>query len=157
LAAPAISHLIGTTALIALIFVLPLFYTNVVNTIEMDVIEKELQEIADYTSNTIENLYFLLNSSNSLSVSSMEKELVYMPSAVENSIYFLEIVPSVNGSSPYVHAELKNDNSVAVDSWLLPGLNVVENYKRIESGEKNVVVVGCSRDVNGINVWIEYR
>jgi len=155
LAAPAISHLIGTTALIALIFILPLFYTNVVNNIEVDVIERELQEIADYTSNTIENLYFLVNSTNSLSVSSLEKELVYLPSSVENSIYTLEIVPSVNGSFPFVHAALKNDVSVAVDSWLLPGLMVVEDNSSIESSEK-IVVVGCSRDGDGVNVWIKY-
>lgn len=154
MAAPAISHLIGTTALITLIFILPLFYTNIVENIEADVIKKELQEIADYTSNTIENLYFLINSTNSLSVSSMEKELVYLPSEVENSIYILEIVQGINESRPYIHAVLKNDNSVAVNSWLIPGLNVINNSNSIESGEKTVVV-GCSRDDNGITVWIK--
>ncbi|MEJ2271504.1 MAG: hypothetical protein P8X91_03255 [Candidatus Bathyarchaeota archaeon] len=154
MAAPAISHLIGTTALITLIFLLPLFYTNVVDNIETDVIERELQEIADYTSNTIENLYFLVNSSKSLHVTSLEKELVYLPSEVENSIYILEIVPGTNVSLPYVHAELKNDNSVAVNSWLIPGLTVVSTNNIIESDQKNVVV-GCSRDDNGVNVWIK--
>ena len=155
MAAPAISHLIGTTGLIILIFVLPLFYTNVVDSIEVDVIKRELQEIADYTSNTIENLYFLVNSSNSLSVSSLEKELVYLPSTVEDLVYTLEIIPSINGSSPYVHAELRNDGLVAVDSWLLPGLNVIEDDSIVESGER-IVVVGCSRDDEGVNVWIKY-
>ena len=154
MAAPAISHLIGTTALITLIFILPLFYTSVVDSIEADVIEKELQEIADYTSNTIENLYFLVNSSNSIRVSSMEKELVYLPSEVEKSVYTLEIVPGTNESPPYIHAELITDNSVAVNSWLIPGLTVIADNNSIVSGEKNVVV-GCSRDDNGINVWIK--
>ena len=154
MAAPAISHLIGTTALIALIFILPLFYTSVVDSIEADVIEKELQEIADYTSNTIENLYFLVNSSNSIRVSSMEKELVYLPSEVENSVYTLEIVPGTIESPPYIHAELITDNSVAVNSWLIPGLTVIADNNSIVSGEKNVVV-GCSRDDSGINVWIK--
>jgi hypothetical protein len=154
LAAPAIGHLIGTTGLIVLIFVLPLFYTTIVDNIEVDVMKRELQEIADYTSNTIENLYFLVNSSNSLSVSSLEKELVYLPSTVEDSVYRLEIVPSINGSSPYVHAQLITDASVAVNSWLLPGLDVVEENSSIESSEK-IVVVGCSRDDEGVNVWIK--
>jgi hypothetical protein len=95
-----------------------------------------------------------VNSTNSLDVS-LEKELVYLPSTVENSVYSLEIVPSINGSTPYVHAFLINDASVEVHSWLLPGLNVVEDYNMVESSER-IVVVGCSRNEAGVYVEIKY-
>jgi hypothetical protein len=154
LAAPAIGHLIGTTGLIVLIFILPLFYGNIVSNIETDVIERQLKEIVDYTSNTIENLYFLVNSTSSNV--SLEKELVYLPSDVERSKYLLEIV-EYNGSVTQIRASLRDDESVEVFSWIVPGLYVDEQQNNpIESGE-SPVLVGCSRDDTGVYVWIRYE
>ena len=152
MAAPAISHLIGTTGLIVLIFVMPLFYNNVAENIETDVIEVELKEIADYTSNTIENLYFLVNSTNSLDVS-LEKELIYLPSNVQDLSYVLEIVELENSTTRVV-AYLQDNPFVQVYSWLIPGLKVTENQNRIESSERTVIV-GCNRHASGIFVWIK--
>ena len=154
LAAPAIGHLIGTTGLIVLIFIMPLFYSNVVENVELDVIKRELKEIADYTSNTIENLYFLVNSTDSIEVN-LEKELVYLPSNVENSDYVLEIIEYENGTISHLAASLKDTPSVEVYSWFIPGLNVIEANKAIESSEQSVVV-GCSRNQTGVFVWIRY-
>jgi len=73
-----------------LIFVMPIFYSTVSNNISLDMARRELKEIADYASNTLSNLYFLVNSTDCLNVS-LTKELMYLPSSVENSVYALEI------------------------------------------------------------------
>lgn len=151
--APAISHLIGTIGFIVLIFVLPLFYFNIAENVETDVISRELQEIVDYTSNTIENLSFLVNSTNSETLT-MEKEMVYLPSYVEDSVYVLELVRNEEtGEGSYVRAFLKNDNSVEAFSWLIPGLIVFEDMNTIESTYQTVFV-GCSRNATNTYVWI---
>jgi CRISPR/Cas system-associated endonuclease/helicase Cas3 len=151
LPAPTISHVICTTGLVLLIFVMPFFYAIVVNNIDAEMMKRELREIADYVSNTMANLYFLVNST-SYSDVSLEKELVYLPSAVENSLYIVEIVES-GGNASKITAYLKNKSSVAVDSWLAPGLKVgAENY--VESGR--TVVAGCGRNGTGVYAWIRY-
>ena len=153
MAAPAISHLIGTIGFIALIFVLPLFYFNIVENVETDVISRELQEIVDYTSNTVENLYFLVNSTNSNTLT-IEKEMVYLPSHVEDFAYVLEIVSNEEtGEGSYIRAVLKNDASVEAFSWVIPGLTVLENMNTIESTSQTVFV-GCSRNATSTYVWI---
>ena len=154
--APAISHVIGTTGLIVLIFVMPYFYYHVVDNVQTDVITRELKELTDYTSNTIENLYFLINSTNSGDIS-LEKELVYLPSTVENAFYSLEIVSNDNKTASYVRATayVENNQSVVVNSWLVPGLNLDQKNIRIESSGKTVVAC-CSREEEGVNVWITY-
>jgi hypothetical protein len=131
---------------------MPIFYNVVAENIETDVIEVELKEIADYTSNTIENLYFLVNSTNSLDVS-LEKELIYLPSNVEHLSYVLEIVELENTTTRVV-ANLKDNPSVQVYSWLIPGLKVSQNQNRIESSERTVIV-GCNQNATGIYVWIK--
>lgn len=151
LPAPTISHVICTAGLVILIFVMPFFYSTVVNTVDAEMMKRELKEIGDYVSNTIANLYFLVNSTNDDSVS-LEKELVYLPSAVENSLYIVEIVES-GGNASKITSYLKNKPSIAVDSWIAPGLKVdAENY--IESGR--TVVAGCSRNGTSFYVWIRY-
>lgn len=150
LPAPTISHVICTTGLVLLIFVMPFFYVLVVDSIEADMMRRELREIADYVSNTLANLYFLVNSTNYGDVS-LEKELVYLPSTVENSVYVVEIVES-GGNGAKITAYLKNKSSIAVDSWLVPSLKVgAENY--IEGGRS--VVAGCSRNGTSVYAWIK--
>ena len=151
--APAISHLICSTALIILIFVMPFFYVVAVDNIRVDMIRRELREIADYVSNTIANLYFLVNSTEVLDVS-LQKELVYLPSNVENFVYVLRIVES-NGSALKVTAYLRDRPSVAADAWLAPGLKVDNKRSSIVSCGWTVVV-GCFRNNRGVYVWIGY-
>lgn len=135
---------------------MPYFYYNVVDSVQTDVITRELKELTDYTSNTIENLYFLINSTNSNSIS-LEKELVYLPSTVENAFYSLEIVSSDSKTASYLRATayIENNQSIIVNSWLIPGLNLDQEKVRIVSGEKTVVV-GCSREEESVIVWIAY-
>ncbi len=151
LPAPTISHVICTTGLVILIFVMPFFYANVVNNIDAEMMKRELREITDYVSNTMTNLYLLVNSTNHVTAS-LEKELVYLPSDVENALYIVEIVES-GGNASKITAYLKNRPSIAVDSWLAPGLKVsAGNY--VESGR--TVVAGCSRNGTSFYAWIRY-
>lgn len=151
--APAISHLLGTIGFIVLIFFLPLFYFNIVENIQTDVALRELKEVADYTSNTIGNIYFLVNSTNSDYIS-IEKELIYFPTEVENSIYVLEIKSNITtGEAEYVTAKLKNDNSVEAISWLLPGLKIIGNPILVESTQETIFI-GCNRNATGVYLWL---
>jgi len=122
----------------------------VVNVISVGMVQKELNEIADYVSNTLASLYFLVNSTDSPDVF-LEKELLYLPSVVENSVYMLKIDGS-GGNASKIVAYLKDKSSVVADAWLLPGLKMsAENS--IESGGRKVVV-GCSWN---FTIWIKYR
>jgi len=135
-----------------LIFVMPLFYSMAVDGIRVDMTRKELREIADYVSNTLANLYFLVNSTEYTDVS-MEKLLIYLPSTVENSVYVLKIVGSGEDASE-VTAYLKDRPSVLAEAWLSPGLKLGAQ-NTVESSAKTVVA-GCSRNGTGVYVWIKY-
>jgi len=138
--------------LVMLIFVMPLFYAIVIDNIRVDMMRMELKEITDYVSNTLANLYFLVNSTDSLDVS-LEKELIYLPSTVENSVYIVNIDGS-GGTASKITAYLKDSTLVEVDAWLVPGLKVGADYS-IESGRRTVVA-GCSRNGTGVYVCIKY-
>ncbi len=131
---------------------MPVFSSMVLNNISSDMEERELREIADYVSNTFGNLYFLVNSTGSNHVS-LEKEMIYLPSSIENSIYVLTIVDS-GGNASKISAHLKGQTSTAAEAWLIPGLKVGENNS-VESGG-NTVVVGCTRDSSIVSIWITY-
>lgn len=135
-----------------LIFVMPFFYAIVANNIRVDVMRMELKEITDYVSNTLANLYFLVNSTDSPDVP-LEKELLYLPSTVENSVYIVNIDGNGENASK-ITTYLKDMPSVAADAWLVPGLKVGADYS-IESGGRTVVA-GCSRNGTGVYVWIRY-
>ena len=125
----------------------------VVDNIRWDMIRRELREIADYVSNTIANLYFLVNSTEVVNVA-LQKELVYMPSTVENFVYVLKIEGS-GGNALKVVAYLRDRSSVSSDTWLTPGLKVDATRNFIVSGYWTVVV-GCFRNITGVYVWIGY-
>ena len=150
--APAISHLICTSALIILIIVMPVFYSITTNNIQTEVIKIELKEIADYVSNTLANLYFLVNSTNCLDVN-LTKELVYLPSTVENYVFVVEIWGTGKNASKIV-AYLKYEPHIRADAWLVPGLYRDKPPYFVESGSE--VIVGCSRNATGVYVWIDY-
>lgn len=152
--APALSHLICTTGLVFLIFLMPVFYSIAVDNVRVDMVRRELKEIADYVSNTLENLYFLVNSTEYTSVS-LEKELIYLPSSVENSIFILAIVGS-EGKAQKISAHLKDTPLVVSDAWFPSGLNMDARHS-LESGSSRVAVAGCSRNATGVYVSIGYR
>ena len=149
MAAPVISHLICSIALIALILILPAFFAIERDNVAEELTIRELTEISDYTSNTLENLFLLANSTNTKELD-ITKELIYLPLTVEGSPYVLRI-SSVNGSAVQVTAYLEGKSQVAGTSWLVPGVKtsgsslLVRNY---------TVVAGCTRNATGFYAWI---
>lgn len=147
-----ISHVICTAALVALIFVSQFFYVQVVNNLQAEMTRRELKEIADYVSDTLANLYILVNSSN-LDVA-LEKSLS-LPSEIRDSRYTVEIVSDASGSAQSVSTQLEGQSSVYAGSWLLPGLMVHPNKTyEIQSGGQSALA-GCCRVNPYVYVWIE--
>jgi hypothetical protein len=132
---------------------MPFFYAIVINNVHANMVQRELKEIADYVANTLANLYFLVNSTEYANVN-LTKELIYLPSMVENSVYNVKIDGNgVNASK--ISAYLKDKPSVAADSWLTPGLYRDKPPYIVEGGGRKVVA-GCSRNSTGVYVWISY-
>ena len=147
--APIISHLICSIALIALIFVMQFSYFYIVENIQIEMIKRELKEVADYVSHTLENLRFLVNSTTENI--SLEKELS-LPPIIKGSIYVVEILGNVDSASS-ISAYLKDRFFIRADSWLIPGLKIL-GLSYVESGEKKIIA-GCRREGVDIYVWIQ--
>ena len=146
------SHVICSAALIALIFVSQFFYVQVINNLEAEMTRRELKEVADYVSDTLANLYFLVNSTQS---DVQMKKSLSLPSEIRDSIYTLEIAFNASGHARNVTAHLKGQPWVSADSWLLPGLKGDQlESEVIESGEKTVIA-GCYRESTDVYVWIK--
>lgn len=151
MAAPAMSYLICSMALVALILVLPAFFAIERNNVAEQMAERELTEICDYTSNTFENLFILANSTNSQTLT-VTKELLYMPMTVEDSFYTLKIVSAPDVSNAAQVTAFLNDRPwVKGSSWLVPGLKVNEDPLAVNGTS---MVAGCTRDNNVFSVWI---
>jgi hypothetical protein len=144
------SHIICIGALVTLIFVMPLFYFSVVDNVTVEMMERELKEVADYVSNSLGNLYLLANSTNCEVL--LEKRLD-LPSSIRDSTYCVEIVYNNDSSAQYVKAYSKDSSGIHADSLILPGPKTDIARARIESGEETVVA-GCSRNSTGTYVWI---
>ena len=147
------SHLICSMALIFLISAMPFFFAIERNSYSEEMAKRELTEISDYTSNTLANLYFLANSTNSVELT-MTKELLYLPQTVEDSVYMLGITSMDGLNALKVTAFLKDRSWVVGDSWLIPGLKVM-NESLLEIGTKSKsVLAGCHRNSTGFYVWL---
>lgn len=138
-------------ALVGLIFLMPFFYDIAINNLRADMFQRELQEVTNYVSNTFENLYFMVNSTDYTDVS-LQKELIYMPPTIEDWVYVLSISGS-GGSASSVTAHLRDQASVTAKAWLAPGLKLGV-FRSIESSARTVVA-GCSRNVTGVYIWIK--
>ena len=151
MAAPAMSHLICSMALVGLILVLPAFFAMERDRYAEAMAIRELTEISDYTSNTLENLFLLANSTN-IEDLTVTKELLYLPLAVEGSPYVLNITSDDGQYASRVVASLTDRPKVAGISWLVPGLKITPNNSLTVGN--HTVEVGCSRESNGFYVWI---
>lgn len=150
--APTMSHIIGIGALVTLIFVMPLFYFSVVNNLEVEIMERELKEVADYVSNSLWNLFLLANSTN---FDMLVTKKLDLPLNIRDSPYYVEIVCDQDNSAQYVKAYPKGNSKIHADSWILPGLMASNETGRvIESGDKSLIA-GCSKDSAGIYVWVK--
>ncbi len=156
MASPTLSHLICSMALIVLILVLPSFFEIQRNSIADEMTRRELTEIADYTSNTLANLYFLAESSLSSDVS-LTKELLYLPLTVGDSFYVLSIAD--DGNSSKVIAYIMDQQWISGQSWIAPGLDVdPEISLEINSNELSgkVAVANCYGDFGNFYVSLGY-
>jgi hypothetical protein len=152
LPAPTMSHIIGIGALVTLIFVMPLFYFSVVDNLEVEMMERELKEVADYVSNSLWNLFLLANSTN---FDMLVTKKLDLPLSIRDSPFYIEIVCDQDNSAQYVKAYPKGNSRIHADSLILPGLmGSNETGRVIESGDKSLIA-GCSKDSAGIYVWVK--
>ena len=150
--APTMSHIICSSALIVLILVMPTFYFYVTDNLNVEMMERELKEVADYISNSLGNLYLLANSTN---CDVMLEKRLDLSSSIRGSTYYVEIVYNrSDGSAQYVKACSKASSGIYADSLILPGPKADNKTGCVvESGAKTVVA-GCSRNGTGTYVWI---
>jgi len=153
--APTISHVILTGALIIVIFTVQVFYFYVVDNVWAEMVKRELKELADYVADTIANLYFLVNATNTNPT--LEKTLK-LPLEIGGSSYYLNITSDART----VKAWLQGKSWLNVNSWLPRGLRVnignppPPRTETIQSSGRTVVA-GCQRILSNIYVWIAYK
>ncbi len=147
--APTISHVILTTALIILVFTVQLFFFYVVDNLWAEMVRRELKELTDYVSDTLANLYFLMNST---SMDTTLKKTLKLPSRVSGSAYRIEIVNS-GGSAQMVKAYLEVKIYVNSTSWLPPGLKVYSQNQQVQS-LGTTAWAGCLRQSSNVYVWL---
>ena len=152
MAAPAMSHVICSMALVGLILVLPAFFTMQRDRFAEEMAIRELTEISDYTSNTLENLFILANSTNAQGIT-ITKELIYLPLKVEGSPYVLTIASDDGENASQVIASLTDKPWILGSSWLVPGLKIT-NSSSLTIVE-TTVQAGCRRTGAGFYVWLE--
>jgi hypothetical protein len=152
MAAPAMSHIICSVGLIVLVIALPVFFAAERNSIAQDLARRELTEITDYTSNTLQNLFLLANSTDNKELI-ITKELIYLPLTVEGSFYTLNIqsIDGVNASR--VNAFLNDKPAVEASSWLVSGLKITSDQS-IDI-KNTAITAGCERNASGFYVWIK--
>jgi len=150
------SHIIFTSALIALIFLMQFSFTFVVDNMKTEMIKRELKEITDYVSDTLANLYFLVNSTNYSNVA-LEKTLI-LPSDVQGSTYSLLIhFNATTFEALSVNANITGSLGAEATSWLLPSLMVNSTATESIVSSGKTVVARCSRVSTSVLVWIAYK
>lgn len=154
MAAPALSHVILTGALIAVVFTVQVFYFYVVDNVWIEMTRRELKELTDYVADTIANLYFLLNATNTNPT--LEKTL-RLPLDVGDSSYTLEITHDLNNNAQLVKSTLKSKSWLNATSWLPRGLKVDISRTQVVESSARTVVVGGQSAVPNVLVWIAYE
>ena len=153
--APTMSHLIATSALIILIFSMQVFYFYVVDNIGEEMTRRKLKEIADYVSDTLANLYFLVNSTNHSNVTL--KKTLNLPTEIADSSYRIQILKNdTDDSAQSVLAFLENKSWLNANSWLLPGLKVQGSVDQILING-STILAGCRQVSGNTYVWLAYE
>ena len=152
--APALSHVILTGALIGVIFMVQVFYFYVVDNVWVEMTQKELQELTDYVADTIANLYFLVNATNT---NPMLTKTLRLPLDVGGSSYTLEVTYDQSNNAQSVKSALEVKSWVNAASWLPRGLKVDTAKTQTIEGSAKTVVAGCQRVASNTRVWIAYE
>ena len=151
--APTITHIICTTALIALIIVMQFFYMQIISNVQAEVIRRELKDIADHVSNTFSNLYYLLNSSSSTGIL---RKALEVPEKVEEILYYIQINYNTStNEANSIRVYLVSDNSIYAVSWLTPGLKVNTSMNLIVLSSENDIFACCGRFGGEFLIWFE--
>jgi len=152
LPAPTISHVILTGALIILVFTVQLFYFYVVDNLWAEMVRRELKELTDSVSDTLANLYFLVNST---SLDTTLKKTLNLPSRVSGSSYRVEIVSS-GGSAQSVKAYVEVKTWINATSWLPPGLKVNSQFQanQVIQSLGRTALAGCTRVSKNVYVGL---
>ena len=153
MAAPTMSHLIATSALIILIFTMQVFYFYVVDNIGEEMTRRELKEIADYVADTLANLYFLVNSTNHPNVTL--RKTLNLPIEIADSSYRIQILNDTDSFAKSILAFLEDKSWLNANSWLPPGLTVSVNQPILINGK--TILAGCERIPGKTNVWLAYE
>ncbi len=147
MAAPAMSYIICSMGLIVLILVMPYFFSVERQSTADEMATRELTEISDYTSNTLENLYFLASSTNTATLT-VSKDLIYLPVTVQDSFYTLSITS--DGENATKVTAVLNGKAIAGESWLIPGLKLADDVSIDVSSQS--VAAYCQKDSTGFHV-----
>ncbi len=137
--------------LIALILVMPFFFAIERDNVAEQMAIRELTEISDYASSTLANLYFLANSTNSHELT-LIKDLIYLPLTIQGSFYTLGITSIDGENASKVTAVIQEKSSVVGDSWLVPGLKLLNSSSIEITGQ--TVTAGCYRNDNDFYIWL---
>jgi hypothetical protein len=121
-------------------------YFYIIENFQIEMMRRELKEVADYVAHTLENLYFLVNSTEG--DISLEKELS-LPSTIKDLIYVVEIVGDGDNASN-ITAYLKDRSFIRTSSWLIPGLKIGTS-DHVES-DKNRIIAVCKRE--GADIYV---
>jgi hypothetical protein len=154
MAAPTLSHLILTAALIGIIFTVQVFYFYVVDNISSEMLKRELRELTDYVADTVANLYLLFNATNTNPP--LEKSLK-LPIDIGGSFYAIEITRDASNNAQSVKGAIQKKSWLNVTSWLPRGLKVDTSRTQTIGYSVKTAVVGCRRDASVIYVWIAYK
>ncbi len=154
MAAPTLSYVILTGALIAVIFTVQVFYFQVVNNVWIEMTRSELKELTDYVADTIANLYLLVNATNT---SPRLLKTLRLPAFISDSTYSLEITYDQNANAQSVQSRLQTKTWLNATSWLPRGLKVNTGETQIIEGSGRTVLAGCQRASPNVLVWIAYE
>lgn len=154
--APTMSHLIATSALIILIFAMQVFYFYVVDNVWDEIIRRELKEIADYVSDTITNLYLLVNSTNHPNVT-LQKTLD-LPTEIGDYSYKIQILNDTNGFAQSILTFLADKSWLNANSWLPQGLTVKpETVNQQFLINQRTLLANCWQFSGSTYIWLDYE
>ena len=152
--APTISHLILTGSLIAVVFTVQIFYFYVVDNVWAEMTRRELKELSDYVADTLANLYFLVNGTNT---NPTLTKTLRLPLDIGGSSYTLEITRDGNYNAQTVKSSLKEKSWLSSTAWLPKGLKVDTGKTQVIESSAKTVVAGCQRVTSNIRIWIAYQ
>jgi len=152
--APTISHVILTAALITVVFTVQVFYFYVVDNVWAEMTRRELKELSDYVADTLANLYFLVNATNT---NPTLTKTLRLPLDISGSSYTLQITYDQSNDAQTVKSSLKDKSWLSSTAWLPKGLKVDTGKTQVIESSAKTVVAGCQRVSSNIRIWIAYQ